>query len=59
VAKLRKLGTRIEFCWKCLPEKVHLVDAKGEGRISLYSYVLYRVGFRGSEFSKAMSCVAA
>jgi hypothetical protein len=52
VARMGKLRTHIEFYWKCLPDKVHLEDGKGDGTISLYSYVSYGDGFRGSGLSK-------
>lgn len=36
LARIAKLGTHTEFCWKCLPENVHLEDGKGDGNITLY-----------------------
>jgi hypothetical protein len=50
MSRIGKLGTHREFCWKCLPDNIHLEDGKGDGRMTLY--VSYEDTFRGSGLSE-------
>jgi hypothetical protein len=50
VARIGKLRTHAEFCWKYLPDNVHLEDEKGDDRMTLH--VSYGGDFRGSGLSE-------